>query len=117
MADHPLAAQREALDAIDDQIIDLLGRRFVVVREVAEIKAREGIPIYVPDRAEAVKQRNADRASKHGIDPNTIRRLWGLLIDEAHVIESAVIERLTGTAPEIPKVTLADDTETDHRGS
>lgn len=82
-----LAPYREKIDDIDNQIIDLLGQRFEIVREVGILKTREGLKIEQTGRVDEVKERNAQRAAKYGFPPEVIRQIYTILIDYAHDLE------------------------------
>lgn len=45
-----LAALRGSLDAIDDELVELLKKRFDLAKAIAEIKARDGVSIFQMDR-------------------------------------------------------------------
>jgi 4-amino-4-deoxychorismate mutase len=74
---------RRRIDAIDDRILGLLGDRFAVIREVAAFKAPRGIPAVIPERVKEVCERCAALAPSHGLEPEFLRRLYTLIIDEA----------------------------------
>lgn len=85
-----LKPYRERIDALDDQIIDLLAIRMDIVREVGEVKAAENINTVQPDRVVEVRERCAERALKKGVNPGLVRRIYTLIIDEAHEVEQAI---------------------------
>ncbi len=71
---------RIQIDAIDDDIMKLLKKRFGVVRQVARIKAEKDLPSYISDRVVQVRERNATTGKKYGIDPDFVRMLYSLII-------------------------------------
>ena len=85
-----LKNQRARIDALDDQIVDLLVERFAVVREVGEIKKTQGIEVVQSTRADEVKNRVAARADAAGLDGNLLRAIYTLMIDHAHVLENKI---------------------------
>lgn len=87
-----LTAYRESIDAIDEQLIELLGRRYAVCRDVARLKRQRNIPMMQTGRVEQVKARCAALAERHGVDPRFVRDLYGLIIDEACRIEDQIID-------------------------
>lgn len=91
-----LSAFRAEIDRIDDQIMDLLGRRFSICREVALYKHRHAIPVLLPDRIEQVKARCAARASVREVDPEFARALYALIIDQTCRTEQAILDREAG---------------------
>jgi len=50
----PLDDIRKTIDAIDSQLLDLLSQRADAVHEVGEIKKKEGLQIYAPEREDAL---------------------------------------------------------------
>ena len=84
------ASLRTEIDGIDDQIVDLLARRFAICREVAEYKLRHGIAVVLPERIEQVKSRCADRAEAEGIDRAFTLALYTLIIDQTCETERSV---------------------------
>ena len=84
-----LSPLRAEIDALDAEIIELLGKRFGVVRRVAVVKQREGLPAVLPDRVDAVKERAAALGEAQGLDPDFLRTLYATIIDEACRVEDA----------------------------
>ncbi len=82
-----LSPLRAEIDALDDAIVELLGRRFGVVRRVAAVKAAEGLPAVLPDRVAAVKRRAAALGAERGLDPAFVANLYQMIIDEACRLE------------------------------
>ncbi|MFA7276332.1 MAG: chorismate mutase [Pseudobdellovibrionaceae bacterium] len=59
---------RAQIDVLDDQIVDLLVKRMAVIRDVAPIKAENGIPAVLDDRIEEIINRVAERAGEENED-------------------------------------------------
>ncbi len=49
-----LEAFRRQIDSLDEQIVDLLNARARVVVEIGKIKQQQNVPVYAPDREQAV---------------------------------------------------------------
>ena len=45
---------RDQIDSLDAQLLELLSQRADLVHEVGEIKKKEGLQIYAPEREEAL---------------------------------------------------------------
>ncbi len=86
-----LSEYRSQIDAIDEQLIELLGRRFEVCRRVAEHKRSEGIPMMQPGRVELVLARAGQRGERHGVPGRFARSLYELIIAEACRLEDEII--------------------------
>ena len=52
-----LGELRKQIDAIDQQILDLLNRRAAVVQQVGQVKLREGMDFHAPQREEEILER------------------------------------------------------------
>ena len=78
-----MAPYRERIDALDTQIVALLGKRFDVIREVAAFKAQHGIHPIQPARIEEVVQRARAQAQKSGANPDLIEKLYRVIIQTA----------------------------------
>jgi chorismate mutase/prephenate dehydratase len=61
VSDDVLKPLRDEIDAIDDQILDLLNRRADLVKQVGRIKQERQDPFYVPVRERAIVERLASR--------------------------------------------------------
>ncbi|MFD1624261.1 chorismate mutase [Azospirillum griseum] len=94
-----LAPLRAEIDAIDDEIIALLGKRLSVVHRVARVKQAEGLPAVLPDRIEAVKARAAEQGRAYGLDPAFMATLYQTIIDEACRVEEGIFAAGTQDAP------------------
>ena len=84
---------RARIDALDDQIIDLLAQRTDIVREVARVKAENNLNVVQSDRVNEVRERNAAHAVKLGINPEMVRHIYTLIIEEAHQMEQLIVSK------------------------
>ena len=87
-----LSKFRAALDRIDAQLIDLLGQRFEICRQVAIFKRTHKVPMMQPDRVKAVHERNAQLAKAHSVNPQFVKDLYTLVIGEACRLEDEIID-------------------------
>jgi isochorismate pyruvate lyase len=85
-----LEAMRAELDRIDADLMELLGRRFRTIRDVAEHKRLTGIAVMQPSRVEEVFATRLQRAREAGLDPKLVERLWTTIITHACQVENAV---------------------------
>jgi chorismate mutase-like protein len=82
---------RREIDAVDDELLAVLAKRFGVIRRVAAFKGPRGIPAIIPERIEAVRERCAERGARLGVDADFLRVLYSLIIDEACRLEEELI--------------------------
>ena len=71
---------RAGIDALDDQLVDLLVQRVRYVERAAELKPRFGIPADVPARVTEVLERVSARAQGTVLPPELAASLWRDLI-------------------------------------
>ena len=88
-----LKSQRARIDALDDQIIDLLAERMDIVREVAHVKAEQNLNVVQEGRVNEVRERCAERGMKKGLNPEMVRHIYTMIIDEAHQMEQLIISK------------------------
>lgn len=87
----PLDGFRTEIDSLDQQLFAVLGQRFDVVRAVGRFKRDQGIAMLQPSREEVVKARYRARARDLGLSEAFGERLAGLILEEAHHLEDAII--------------------------
>lgn len=61
-----LEEHRKKIDAIDSRIMELVGKRMEVAREIAEYKKERNISVYQPQREAEIIERYTERAKKGG---------------------------------------------------
>jgi chorismate mutase len=71
---------RERLEALDGELIRLVGLRRDLVLEVGRVKARMGRPVLDPVREARVVRRAAERAREAGVDEELVRDVvWRIM--------------------------------------
>lgn len=87
-----LKPYRSRINVIDEQIIELLRRRYDIIDEVGHIKAKNNIASTLPDRVKEVEDRAGELAAKKGLDENFIRHIYAQIIDHSCAQEQFIIE-------------------------
>lgn len=82
MTEKTLQTLRSEIDLIDEQIVQLLAKRFSVTRQVGQLKAREGLPSVDADREAAQKLRHEELATASGIASGLVCGVFRLVIEE-----------------------------------
>jgi len=85
-----LQPYRKRIDDLDGQILKLLGKRFGIIRKVARIKARHGIPSFLHSRVEEVRERCAKLGKLYGIDSGFVRLLYSVIIYQSCAMEDEI---------------------------
>ena len=87
-----IAALRDAIDAIDEDLVQLLSRRASSALEIGRLKSLLQMEIYQPAREEAVL-RHVRSVNTGPLDGDAIARLFERIIDEARRLERTMAER------------------------
>lgn len=87
-----LKPYRAQIDALDDNIVDLLKQRFDIIHEVAALKKRENIPAVLEDRVREVIDRAAARGGNHHSE---VRELYTMLVTICCDLEERIMETHT----------------------
>ncbi|MFZ5899162.1 MAG: prephenate dehydratase [Bacillota bacterium] len=77
---------RREIDVIDGQILELLARRVSLVRRIGSLKKG---PLRDPVRERAIITRLKELAGRRGYDPETIERIYRLLLADSVAIQEA----------------------------
>jgi chorismate mutase/prephenate dehydratase len=88
---------RDAIDAIDGQLVGLLNDRARLAQEIGRIKERDGRPVYVPDRAEHLVTRLASQ-SKGPLGEQAIRAIYTEIMSAALALEKQMVVACDGEA-------------------
>lgn len=80
-------ALRTEIDAVDSQLVSLLARRKALVAKVGETKARDGLPVYVPEREAALIKARRKQAESAGINPDLMEDVLRRIIRESYQAE------------------------------
>lgn len=92
-------ALRARIDDADSAVLRAVAERMVVVRDVAIHKKAANVEVRQPARSAAVSERYARDGEALGLDPGFARRLYALLLDEAHRVEDAIVEPAAASPP------------------
>ena len=77
---------REKIDTVDSKLIELLNERAELVHQVGEIKRRDGLAIYAPEREEALLQALVKK-SKGRLPEKSIRAIYREIMSAALALE------------------------------
>lgn len=89
-----LAPYRARLDEIDAQLVDLLGERFQICREVAVHKAENEIEMMQPGRVQIVRARYLQHGAEVDLPGDFTAGFFDLMIDATCRAEDELMERL-----------------------
>jgi chorismate mutase len=88
----PLSDLRDAIDAVDTEILRLLSERARLVVRIGESKRAEDLPVYDPARERSILDRLVQAACAP-LDAETVRRVFERIIDESRRLEEHHVAR------------------------
>lgn len=107
LAANVLKKHRQKIDKIDQQLLKLLGDRFDVVRDVAQVKIKHDIPAFLGGRVNEVRNNAVKLGILHGVDPDFVRTLYTMLIfqscAEEEVLKHQYLMQKAGVQPSAQK--------------
>lgn len=83
---------RTAIDALDREILALLGRRAAYVHAAARFKT-DAASVRAPDRVQAMLEQRRAWAAEEGLDPDVVAELFTLLVAYFIRREQAVLDQ------------------------
>jgi chorismate mutase len=92
-----LASLRDRIEAVDRQIIQLIGERLSIVENVAEAKLASASPFRDRQREEALIGRLRELATQAGVDPHQIERMYRVIMDMSVARQEAAVRERYGS--------------------
>jgi len=89
----PLAQHRDAIDQIDNQIIDLLAERRSISQEVAIEKVREDLPFYDEHRETGHLAELINTARQRKLDPGVVSQIWTVITEDSRRLQHNYVQR------------------------
>lgn len=83
MTNDNLAGLRKRLDDIDAVMVNALGERARLAREIATVKADGDSPVRDSDRETALLQHRSALGERVGLDPGFVRRIFREILDDS----------------------------------
>ncbi len=87
--DQQLTTLRDEIDDIDSQLVNLLKKRRAVTTKVGELKSEVGMPIYAPEREEALLSKRRVQAQSAGLNPDVIEDVLRRLMSDSYISQDA----------------------------
>jgi chorismate mutase len=78
-----LDALRSHIDAIDDELVDVLRRRMEISAEIGRYKHAAGMSVVQPVRYNSLIERRVAAGTAVGLDPDFMRRLFSTIHEES----------------------------------
>ncbi|MCX8107326.1 MAG: bifunctional chorismate mutase/prephenate dehydrogenase [Verrucomicrobiae bacterium] len=89
-----LEVLRREIDAIDEQIVNLLARRHETVQKVVSIKKAMGLPVWHPAREEDLVSQRRTQAARVGLDPAFVEEIFRCVLRQSRVRQTSHVARV-----------------------
>jgi len=87
-----LVSLRKAIDVIDAKLVELLARRFEIVKDIAVLKKEKQINVHDPERIIHVKNSRTELARKHNVPVDLVLSIYEDIIKSSMEYENDVIK-------------------------
>ena len=78
---------RTKISQIDEEIINLLGKRFQLIPHIMSEKKKQNLAVFQPEREKQMHQKYWNLALKEHLDPEMLRQIFDLIIREMRTIQ------------------------------
>jgi len=89
-----LASLRKAIDKIDAKLVELLAKRFEIVKDIALLKNEKQLNVHDPERIIHIKNTRSELARKHKISVELVNNIYEEIIKSAMELENNIIKDL-----------------------
>jgi monofunctional chorismate mutase len=93
MSDNDLQHLRAEIDDLDQELIRILGLRFIATEKVGHIKAAQSLAAVDPAREAAQAQRYCELAAHYGLSEQLVQKVFRAVIDEVVINHQAIRDR------------------------
>lgn len=97
MSSEDLQQLRQKIDAVDDQMMQLLIQRAALVQEVGHVKQQTNAPVFRPEREVSIIERMI-AANTSALSPSTIATIWLEIISGCRALERVMRVSYLGPA-------------------
>ncbi|MEM2994882.1 MAG: aminotransferase class I/II-fold pyridoxal phosphate-dependent enzyme [Candidatus Bathyarchaeia archaeon] len=84
---------RREIENVTAEIFSLVGKRFVLSREIAKAKMKMGLPVEDVDAERKLKETISEKCKSYNIDLNFGLRLLNMLVEESKRIQESLTEK------------------------
>ena len=78
---------RKEIDTIDEQMLQLLEKRLTIVKQIADLKNQQNLPIRDTKRETVILNNIAVKAENLGLDPELAKRFFRTVINLSVEVE------------------------------
>jgi chorismate mutase len=94
-----LSRLREQIDALDQEFVEVLARRFRVTEAVSRLKASHRLNAVDPDRESMQAARLERLAVQHEVSPEIVSKIFRVIVEQVVANHHAVAAQLSSGQP------------------
>jgi chorismate mutase-like protein len=83
MSELDLKLLRNELDKIDNDMLELLSKRFDIVLNIGSFKKENNLPIFQPDREKELLNNKSKLGDEFGLDEKFVKEFFQIIMDES----------------------------------
>lgn len=80
--------EREEIDAIDTELLQLLHKRIEIVKRIGAVKKAAGLPVYDPAREQVMLAALVEKAEACAMDKETVKAVWQIILNHSKQTQS-----------------------------
>jgi len=84
---------RAGIDDLDRELVMLIAERARYIDRAIVLKARDGLPAYIPERVEEVVENVRRTARELGAPEQIVETVWRVMVDQFISVESGHLAR------------------------
>jgi len=85
---------RTEINELDDELMQLIGKRFDIMRKVAVVKDKYELPSFLYDRVIQVRDNAIELGKKYNVNPNFTYGLYTSMIMHSCILEDEEMEKM-----------------------
>ena len=91
MSDLNLGEIREQIDKCDNDLVNIISKRYDLVSQVIQYKIDKSMEIYQPQREVEVIQKLRNLANQKNINPDLIENIIKLIMEESKRVQKGIL--------------------------
>ncbi len=81
---------RKKIDALDEELLNVLAKRMALIPDVALYKKKRNLPFKQPEREQQLIEHKRELAKELGLNPDLVEKISRAIIDDALRIEDEI---------------------------
>lgn len=79
---------RVQIDALDEQLVQIIARRFVLIKKIKQAKKTKGLPVVDIKREKNILQKLKKLSLKHGVTYHILKNVFSVVLKESKALQN-----------------------------